>query len=207
MEIVSKKISEIKPYERNPRKNDEAVQYVANSIKEFGFKVPIVIDKNGIIVAGHTRYRAAKQLGYSEVPCIIADDLTEDQVKAFRLADNKVSEFAKWDNKLLDFELFDIDMDMSDFGFISKIEEEVEYENPEIEFTEVLGEEHNYIVLYFDNEVDWLQAETLFGLKKVQNLSTRKDGYVSDGMKAYSVGRVINGKKAIDKLIGDNYEN
>lgn len=207
MEIVSKKINEIKPYERNPRKNDEAVQYVANSIKEFGFKVPIVIDKNGIIVAGHTRFKAAKELGLKEVPCIIADDLTDEQVKAFRLADNKVSEFAKWDNKLLDFELFDIDMDMSDFGFISKIEEEVEYENPEIEFTEVLGEEHNYIVLYFDNEVDWLQAETLFGLKKVQNLSTRKDGYVSDGMKAYSVGRVINGKKAIDKLIGDNYEN
>ena len=88
MEIINKKISEIKPYDRNPRKNDDAVKYVANSIKEFGFKVPIVIDKNGIIVAGHTRFKAAKELKMSEVPCIIADDLTDEQVKAFSLADN-----------------------------------------------------------------------------------------------------------------------
>lgn len=99
-------LSELKPYENNPRKNDEAVEYVAKSIQEFGFKVPIVIDKNGVIVAGHTRYKAAKEIGMEEVPCIIADDLTEEQVKAFRLADNKVSDFSIWDKKKLPVKKF-----------------------------------------------------------------------------------------------------
>lgn len=118
MQIIEKNITEITPYEKNPRKNDEAVEYVANSIKEFGFKVPIVIDKNGVIVAGHTRYKAAQELGLEKLPCIIADDLTEEQVKAFRLSDNKVGELAKWDFDLLGEELDGIfDIDMSDFGF------------------------------------------------------------------------------------------
>lgn len=118
MDIINKPISEIKPYEKNPRKNDDAVKYVAASIKEFGFKVPIIIDRNNTIVAGHTRYKAAKDLGLSEVPCIIADDLTDEQIKAFRLADNKAAEMAGWDFDLLDIELADIfDIDMSEFGF------------------------------------------------------------------------------------------
>ena len=101
MQIITKYIGELTPYEKNPRKNDEAVKYVANSIAEFGFKIPIVIDKNGVIVCGHTRYKAAKQLGIEKIPCIIADDLTDEQIKAFRLADNKVSEKAKWDFDIL----------------------------------------------------------------------------------------------------------
>ena len=117
MEIIYKKIEELTPYEKNPRINDDAVEYVANSIKEFGFKVPMVIDKNNVIVAGHTRYKASLELGLEEVPCIIADDLTEEQVKAFRLADNKVSEKAEWNFDLLDEELKDIDINMEDFGF------------------------------------------------------------------------------------------
>lgn len=118
MQIIYKKIDEVIPYENNPRKNESAVDYVAKSIKEFGFKVPIIIDKNNIIVTGHTRLKAAKKLGLEEVPVIMADDLTEEQIKAFRLADNKVSEFAEWDDDLLKMELDDIDIDMSDFGFI-----------------------------------------------------------------------------------------
>ena len=119
LQIIEKNITEIKPYEKNPRKNDEAVEYVANSIKEFGFKVPIVIDKDGVIVAGHTRYKAAQELGLEKLPCIIADDLTEEQVKAFRIADNKTSEKASWDNDLLKEELGGIldEFDMTDFGF------------------------------------------------------------------------------------------
>ena len=117
MEIINKKLEELKPYENNPRFNDDAVEYVANSIKEFGFKVPIVIDKNNTIVAGHTRYKASLELGLEEVPCIVADDLTEEQIKAFRLADNKVSEKAQWDFELLDEELEDLDIDMKDYGF------------------------------------------------------------------------------------------
>lgn len=119
MQIITKKIDEIKPYERNPRNNDDAVKYVANSIKEFGFKVPIIVDKDGVIVAGHTRYRASQQLGLKEVPCIIADDLTEEQIKKFRIADNKTGEIAFWDNEILRQEFADLQdfTDMSDFGF------------------------------------------------------------------------------------------
>lgn len=112
------KIEKLIPYESNPRKNDDAVKYVASSIQEFGFKVPIVVDKNNVIVAGHTRYKAAKELGMESVPCIVADDLTEEQIKAFRLADNKVGELAEWDFDLLSDELDGIlDIDMSEFGF------------------------------------------------------------------------------------------
>lgn len=134
MNIIEKKITEIIPYEKNPRKNDEAVKYVAESIKQFGFKVPIVIDKNNVIVAGHTRYKASKKLGLKEVPCIVADDLTEEQIKAYRLADNKVAEQAEWDFDLLGEELSDIlDIDMGDFGFDLSVEEE-EKEAVEDEF-------------------------------------------------------------------------
>lgn len=126
MEIVEKNIDEIKPYEKNPRKNDEAVKYVMESIKQFGFKVPIVIDKENVIVCGHTRYKASKKLGIEVVPCVIADDLTEEQIKAFRLADNKVSEKADWDFDLLNEEIDDIlNIDMQEFGFLDEEEKSV----------------------------------------------------------------------------------
>ena len=117
MELISKKIDELIPYENNPRNNDEAVKYVAESIKSFGFKVPMVIDSDNVIVCGHTRYKAAIELGMTEVPCIIADDLTEDQIRSFRLVDNKVSEYSKWDFELLNAELEELDIDMDSFGF------------------------------------------------------------------------------------------
>lgn len=118
MQIISKNITDIHPYANNPRKNDQAVDAVASSIREFGFKVPVVIDKNGEIIAGHTRYKAAKKLKLKEIPCIIADDLTEEQIKAFRLADNKVGELAEWDLDMLDIGLDEItEIDMEQFGF------------------------------------------------------------------------------------------
>ena len=127
MDILNIALKDLKPYENNPRKNDDAVKYVAESIKEFGFKVPIVIDKNNVIVAGHTRYKAAKKLKMSEVPCIIADDLTDEQIKAFRLADNKVAEKAEWDFDLLNAELDDIiDLDMELFGFEDALQDDAE---------------------------------------------------------------------------------
>ena len=116
MKIIEKKLSELKPYENNPRKNEDAVEYVANSIKEFGIKQPIVIDKNNVIVAGHTRYLAAKQLKIKTFPCVMADDLTDEQIKAYRLADNKTGEMAGWDFPLLDLELADISINMEQFG-------------------------------------------------------------------------------------------
>lgn len=119
MEIINKRVDELVPYENNPRINDDSVKYVAESIKQFGFKVPIVIDKDNVIIAGHTRLKAAKELGLEEVPCIVADDLNEEQVKAFRLADNKVSEFSQWDMDKLFEELGNIgkDIDVSLLGF------------------------------------------------------------------------------------------
>ena len=117
MKIIEKKLSELTPYANNPRLNDGAVDAVAASIKAFGFKVPIIIDKDGVIVAGHTRLKAAQKLGMKTVPCIVADDLTPEQIKAFRLADNKVGELAGWDFEKLDLELEELDFDMTPFGF------------------------------------------------------------------------------------------
>lgn len=141
MEIVEKKVSELKAYENNPRKNDNAVEAVANSIKEFGFKVPIVIDGNNIIVCGHTRLKAAMKLGMETVPCIIANDLTDEQIKAFRLADNKTAELATWDFCKLFDEIQGINLDMTDFGFpntdqmLDGIFEENEFEEEKEEDT------------------------------------------------------------------------
>ena len=161
MEIINKKIDELIPYANNPRFNDDAVKYVANSIKEFGFKVPIVIDKNNEIVAGHTRYRASQELGLEEVPCIIADDLNEEQIKAFRLADNKVSEKAEWNFELLDEELEDLDIDMSEFGFDNI---EIDWNNVE-ELTNDNYEEPQHRMLecpkchHIDRDIHFKKAE------------------------------------------------
>lgn len=123
MEIVNIAVDKLVPYENNPRNNTEAIQYVANSIKEFGFKVPLVIDSDNVVICGHTRLLAAKQLGLKDVPCIVADDLTEEQIKAFRLADNKVGEIATWDLNKLQLELDFLDCNMEEFGFIGAMEE------------------------------------------------------------------------------------
>lgn len=124
MDIVSLRLDELTPYENNPRQNDAAVDAVAASIKQFGFKVPIVVDANNVIVAGHTRFKAAAKLGLDTVPCVVADDLTDEQVKAFRLADNKVGELAEWDTEKLSQELAGIlDIDMAQFGFDAELDE------------------------------------------------------------------------------------
>jgi DNA modification methylase len=117
MQVVMKKITSLLEYDNNPRHNEEAIEAVANSIREFGFKVPIVISSDNVIIAGHTRLKASVSLGLEEVPCIIADDLNDEQIKAFRLADNKTAELATWDLSKLEEELSHIDMDMLQFGF------------------------------------------------------------------------------------------
>lgn len=118
MEIIDKKLNELKPYKNNPRFNSKAVQPVKESILKFGFKVPLVIDKNNVIVCGHTRFYASKEIGLETVPCIIADDLTEKQIDAFRLVDNRTAEFADWDFEKLAEELSELsDFDLDAFGF------------------------------------------------------------------------------------------
>lgn len=119
MEVHEIKLSHLVEYDNNPRNNDGAVDAVAASIREFGFKVPVIVDGDNVIVAGHTRVKAARKLGMSAVPCIIADDLTPEQIKAFRLADNKTAELAGWNFSKLEKELSSISdqFDMSVFGF------------------------------------------------------------------------------------------
>lgn len=116
-EIIQKNTSDLIPYERNPRVNDNAVDKVANSIREFGFKSPIIIDEHNVIICGHTRLKAAKKLGLKEVPVIVARDLTDEQIKAYRLVDNKVSELAEWDADLLETEMSGLPYDFGEFGF------------------------------------------------------------------------------------------
>lgn len=130
MQVVAKSIDEIKPYENNPRDNDDAVDSVANSIKEFGWQQPIVVDTEMVIIVGHTRYKAAKKLGMDKVPVVVASKLTPEQVKAYRLADNKVGELADWNLPKLNIELDDInDIDMSDFGFDENFDDNIEENN------------------------------------------------------------------------------
>lgn len=124
MKVLQRPIREITPYEKNPRNNDGAVEAVAASIREFGWQQPIVVDKNGVIIAGHTRYKAARKMGLTEVPVVVADNLTEEQIKAYRLADNKTGELAGWDFSALEEELGALtDFGMEQYGFERVAEE------------------------------------------------------------------------------------
>ena len=136
MNIINMPIGDVKPYDNNPRRNSEAVKYVAESIQQFGWKQPIVVDKDHVIIVGHTRWLAAATLGLEEVPVLIADDLTPEQVKAYRLADNKTGEIATWDFDLLALELGDLELDMTDFGFAVDDYEEPKEDDPEDEPTQ-----------------------------------------------------------------------
>lgn len=224
MQIIEKKIDEIIPYINNPRNNDAAVETVAASIKEFGFKQPIVIDKDGVIVAGHTRHKAAKRLGLATVPCIMADDLTEQQIKAYRLADNKVAELATWDAELLTIELDAItELDMVEFGFESfgdddteqkKDIEEDEIPNVPDEPTAKLGDiyqlgRHRLIcgdstdakvieTLMDGKKADFILSDPPYGMKLDTDFSTIKGSMKSIGKKNH-----IEGNK-YERVIGDN---
>ena len=132
MKVIMRSIADVIPYENNPRVNDKAVEAVAASVKEFGFKQPIVVDSAGVIVVGHTRLKAAKLLGMDKVPVVVADDLTDEQIKAYRLADNKTAELAEWDFGKLQEEMDALkDVDMSVFGF-----EDIEIEDVEANIQE-----------------------------------------------------------------------
>ena len=199
MEIKYVPIGDIIPYEKNPRKNDPAVDYVVSSIREFGFKNPIILDKNNVIVAGHTRLLAAKRLKMKEWPCIYAEDLSEEQVRAFRLVDNKTAEFAEWDTTKLQeeldalYEAFDMEM----FGFsiqIENIDLKGELEEAQEKFARELDEANNYVVLEFFTEDEWDRAQELFGLERVQTNDKNPK------IRRYGIGRVIDGREWLEKL-------
>ena len=163
LKVVYKKLNDIKPYEKNPRRNDEAVRFVKNSIEKFGFKNPIIVDGDGVIVAGHTRYKAAQEVGLMEVPTISADDLTPEQVKAFRLADNKTAEMAQWDLELLDEELEELELDeidMSDFGFS-------------------VGQDDGYINDFFERGVEAKERAEVLGVKCICGTKEQVDDCMS----------------------------
>ena len=174
---------------------------MVESIRQCGYIAPIIIDEDGVILAGHTRYKAIKKLGKAEVECIVKEGLTEEQKKKYRILDNKTNELADWDLSLLADELNELDfgdLDL-DWGLKDPAETAAEEEG-EVPFTEVLREEHNYIVLYFDNEVDWLQAESLFDLQTVQSLSTRTDGKITKSGRRRGLGRVLKGAEALEAV-------
>lgn len=154
-----KNVSDLIPYVNNPRKNDKAVDIVASSIKNYGFKVPIIVDVNNEIVTGHTRLKAAQKLGMNVVPCIVADDLTQSQIKAYRIADNKVAEAAEWDYDLLKLELVDID-DFTGFD-LQELDNELDYsnKNKEIDFDDI--EEEYELKLKFTEKEYFFVREKL----------------------------------------------
>ena len=205
LEIIYKPIKELKPYKKNAKKHPkEQVEKIANSIKEFGFTQPVIVDKDNCVVAGHGRILGAKKAGIKEVPTVALENLTEEQIKAYRLVDNKLNE-SEWDEGLLKDSLEEIfEMDMEMFGFsMDVLEDETIEVEPEVKFTEILNEENNYIVLKFNNKIDWLNAMGLFGIEKTKAYPTRKEGNKKTfGMRA-GVGRVLDGQKALERVKGN----
>lgn len=122
-------IDEVIPYERNPRHNDGAVSAVAESIRQFGWQQPIVVDRDNVIIVGHTRLKAARELGLDVVPVVVADKLTDDEVRAYRIADNSTGELATWDEGLLALEVADIDLDMGAFGLTNDEHQDAAVDN------------------------------------------------------------------------------
>jgi hypothetical protein len=157
MNIVMLPTNDLKLYEKNPRRiNDKAIDSVMNSIREFGFKVPIVIDKNNVIVTGHTRLKAAKKLKMAEVPCLVADDLTDEQVKAFRIVDNRTNDYTSWDFPLLVTEIqdlkgmFDSILDLADFDGLLDEFEDITAETPEA--IGLISENYGLTVIFVDEQ-------------------------------------------------------
>lgn len=202
LNIVYRQIKDLKPYKKNAKKhNKEQVEQIANSIKKFGFTQPVIVDKNNSVVAGHGRILGAKKAGLKSVPTVCLEDLTEEQIKAYRLVDNKLNE-SEWDSDLLKQSLEEIaEMDMEVFGFTidSLADETVEVE-PEVPFTEILNEENNYIVLKFENKIDWISAMGVLGVEKVKAYPTKKNGNKKTFGERAGVGRVIDGIKVLERI-------
>lgn len=201
MKIENVKVEKIVPYIRNNKEhNKKQVNMIANSIKEFGFNQPLVINKDNVVVVGHWRLLAAKELGLKEVPCVRMENLTDKQIDKYRILDNKLNE-SDWSELNLKEEL-DILGDMN-FGDLELSKEELfpdlfeewgeilKEEKPEVEFTEELLEEHNYVVLYFDNTADWMVACDKLNLTTKKNLLWSGKG----------IGRVVKGSDVLDRIL------
>lgn len=200
------RLSEIEPYKKNAKKHDETqIKNVMQSIKEFGVVQPIVVDRNNTIIIGHCRYEAMKRLGYDELQedWVKVVDLSEEEAEKLRLLDNKLNE-SEWDLELLkdlvpsiDFSDFEVD-----FNLPEEEKEKEKKKKGDVQFSEILGEENNYIILQFKTDIDWLNALSIFDLENVKCRSTRNDGVVTEKMKRVGIGRVLDGAKALNKIIG-----
>lgn len=204
---VTRAVNELIPYANNSRTHDDRqIDQVAESIKEFGFTNPILIDEDNGVIAGHGRLLASKKLNLDEVPCIILNGLSDEQKKAYVIADNKLALNAGWNEKMLMKELFTLEgkeFDLLLTGFSSdELKSLVDIDitgdgvesSPQIVFSEEVDESHNYVVLYFSNDIDWLSARTHFDLESVH--SKRCNG------KPWSkgIGRVVDGAIYLSKL-------
>lgn len=192
-EIVYRQISELTPYDRNPRVNDKAVESVAQSIRLHGQVRPLILSAKGspfeqeVICCGHTTLKALTKLGYTEVACTVHPFKDEAEFVDYNVRDNKVGEIAEWDEEELLKMHEEFDLALEEMGF--DLEEEMQEVAPEVPFSEFLNEAHNYVVLYFDSDVDWLQAQSHFNLETKQ--AKRSNG------KPWSkgIGRLVNGAK------------
>lgn len=174
-QIVYKNVDELIPYQNNPRINKEAVKYVSESIKNYGFRNPIILDKNNVIIAGHTRLESAKKLNIKQVPCIVADDLSEKQAKALRLLDNKTAEFSEWDFDLLKDELEGLDFEDLDIDW-GIYENEVngfsDYENNEEEQILAPSCQHN---VFENQEIMQFESNNKYGFPEIEGTQTSGD--------------------------------
>ena len=189
-------INKITPYEKNARKNDSAVPYVMESITKFGFRQPIGLDKDLVIITGHTRLKAAKKLGFKQVPCIIMEDLTEEEVKAYRLADNKVAEKAEWDYALLDAEIEELpEFDFEALGFEFDVAEEPD--EPPQKKNERLRTDNSYNLPYVDLE----RCEGKYQMPIIEN-----DGHVPDSLIGFNYALTSKDKSAGVHFYVDDYQ-
>lgn len=212
LKITELPVSELVEYANNAKLHPhEQVDQIASSIQEFGNNDPIAVwhneDGEPEIVEGHGRVMALRKLGIQTAPVIYLDHLTDEQRRAYSLVHNKLTMNSDFDLGILAEEIAELDsFDMSEFGFaldeeVTSIEEEEETE-AEVPFSEELGRENNYIVLKFDTDIDWLNAQTVFGIGQRKRYSTRQDGLLTDKMTSIGIGRVIDGADAINRLLG-----
>lgn len=178
LKIIYKKINELKPYKNNPRNNKQAIEPVAQSIQQFGFRNPIIIDKDNVIVAGHTRYEAAKKLGLQEVPTLGYEELTDEQIKAFRIIDNKTQEYAKWDKQLLKLELDDINLDLSNFDLQLETTDKIIEDDIEIKIPDKPKSKLGAIYKLGNHLLMCGDSTKLDDLKKLLNASNSRGGLI-----------------------------
>lgn len=213
LKVTEVPISELVEYEGNAKLHPhEQIDQIASSIEEFGNCDPIGAWHNAEgeleIVEGHGRLMALRKLGVDKAPVIILDHLSDEQRRAYALVHNKLTMNSDFDIGILADELAALDsFDMSEFGFLYGEEVETalaeDEDKPEVPFSDELGRENNYIVLKFETDVDWVNAQTVFGIGPRKRYSTRKDGLLTDKMTSIGIGRVIDGAEAINRLIGE----